>query len=362
MATTTGNDDFDVVQPKPAKNLSNGAHENKLEQLKKKAFVPSALPEDFLRVVLNQQQLNENNDSALAHRLQYGYSPREVPYADPAHRSRVVAQTIGRGRLQMEIVEAKLAKNYGLITRMDPYVRLRLGSKVFETPTDYNGGKNPRWRKTVMAYVQPEVDMVSIEIFDEKSFTNDELVAFANFPLPESLFEGIFLDEWIPLSGKLGEDKEGYINIQFLFTPAENLRHPFHQSGGPVPGHVPRIVPNQSSTSSSSSSSKSTSLSPSNSQNTALNQPRQVQLPPEAQNNTNNAAGPDAGETLRRTTAQTVHSAPRPVDLFTEADLADVKEMFPTFETDVIKSIMNANQGNKEASIEALLAMSVADT
>lgn len=44
------------------------------------------------------------------------------------------------------------------------------------------------------------------------------MVAYANFHLPESIFEGIFLDEWIPLSGKLGEDKEGYINIQFFFT------------------------------------------------------------------------------------------------------------------------------------------------
>ena len=67
------------------------------------------------------------------------------------------------------------------------------------------------------SYIENNIDHIKFEIFDEKSFTDDELIAVVKYPIPESLYTQGFIDEWLPLSGKLGEQKEGSINIRIQF-------------------------------------------------------------------------------------------------------------------------------------------------
>ena len=46
---------------------------------------------------------------------------------------------------------------------------------------------------------------------------------------------------------------------------------------------------------------------------------------------------------------------------FSAADLQYIKDMFPSFDIDIITSILESKNGNKEATIETLLQM-VADS
>lgn len=49
--------------------------------------------------------------------------------------------------------------------------------------------------------------------------------------------------------------------------------------------------------------------------------------------------------------------APAPIQPLTEEDIANLMEMFPSVDKDVIKSIGEANRGNKEATINSLLQL-----
>lgn len=84
---------------------------------------------------------------------------------------------------------------------MDPYVRVRVGQTVFETPTSVNGGKTPAWNRIVNAYLPNGVESIYIQIYDERAFTNDECVAWAHIILPDGIFSNEIIDEWYSLSG-----------------------------------------------------------------------------------------------------------------------------------------------------------------
>uniref|UniRef100_A0AC35UBZ6 CUE domain-containing protein n=1 Tax=Rhabditophanes sp. KR3021 TaxID=114890 RepID=A0AC35UBZ6_9BILA len=124
------------------------------------------------------------------------------------------------GRISVHVKEAKLTKNYGLVS-MDPYCRIRVGTAEFQSNVCNSGGKNPQWDRVFNFYLGTGVDSVYIEIIDEKQFTEDQVIAYAHIVLPNGVFHGEKIDEWYPLSGKQGENMEGLVNCEISLIPCE---------------------------------------------------------------------------------------------------------------------------------------------
>ena len=67
---------------------------------------------------------------------------------------------------------------------------------------------------------------IDVEIYDECTFTNDAMVAHSTLPLPEDVFKHVVVDEWFPLSGQEGHEKEGVLHLILSLQPIRQTHGP----------------------------------------------------------------------------------------------------------------------------------------
>lgn len=318
----------------PGVPSSSRGGESKYRQ---RAVVLGNLPDDFLKpdsLMSSSPSQQESIDRELAIQIHQQQRSANIQYINQSYA----------GQLIITIVEASFVKNYG-VTRMDPYVRVRIGHTIYETPACPSGGRTPRWNKRIQSYLPTGVKSISIEVYDECALTMDELIAYGQIPIPEAVFRGESVDQWLQLSGKQGENKEGSIHILFTLLPiaAPQFIAPGAMGFAMAPAYGGYPVVN------------STVIPIAQ---TPIAAPMMV-MPaygpscvrvPVYTNSTNPATGMVASQGH-----PPMVSRPKPL---TQEEIKEIMSMFPTIDPQVIQSVIDACDGRREAIVDSLLQIS----
>ena len=86
------------------------------------------------------------------------------------------------GVLEMFMIEAKLEKDTELFGEMDPYTKITISGKSYETNVCENAGKNPVWNMKLKIPIESVTEEMKIEVLD-KDMTVDDLVGKRNVNL-----------------------------------------------------------------------------------------------------------------------------------------------------------------------------------
>lgn len=265
-------------------------------------------------------------------------------YPTPPEQSLPIPNTYSDGTplvdmIDISVVEAQLVKNYGLL-RMDLYCKIRVGHYVAETATCQNGARNPRWDGSGVYQfaLKPGIDSFHLEIYDEKQFSNDEKIAWLHEPIPPEIYQGVTVERWFPLSGRLGPQKEGSILLVLSHKRVPLRTSNFsrtmvqqHTDSMPMfmppPGGQPHMIGGR---------------------------PSVVPVDPNVPTYTLPQPPPSSGGPPTAAAAQQQPQEPRAAS---EEDINQLSEMFPSIDKSIIKSVLLNHNNDKEGAISALLAM-----
>jgi len=135
------------------------------------------------------------------------------------------------GTLVISPLTAKLTHDTESFGRMDPYVRISMGSQFKRSSVCNDGGKTPSWTDSFQLSHSGE-DLISIEVWDKDDASKDDLVGQGSVAFTTITSRGGKMNEWVTLTYKGKHAGEILLNI--TFTPAQG----YQQQGGVQQGYV----------------------------------------------------------------------------------------------------------------------------
>ncbi|KAF5399802.1 Toll-interacting protein [Paragonimus heterotremus] len=204
--------------------------------------------------------------------------------------------------LELAIIEARLAKNYGF-TSMSPYCRVRLGDARYETQTALSSSKHPSWNELCRLPMSGDNTLLSVVLMNEGMLLSDSKIAWTTIPLPRNLFDGETVDMWYELSGKQGQGLEGTIHLSMRIRT------------------VLRLVPNYRSST--------------------------VGRTPPIR----------TGPLTQQSTEPPSVVPPVPSRPIVAEDVQAIKEVFPSIADDTIQTLLESHDGNRDEVTSELLRM-----
>ena len=113
---------------------------------------------------------------------------------------------------------AKLSRDTETFGRMDPYVKVIVGTQQKRGRVHIDGGKSPSWVESFQFFHANE-ELIRIEVWDSKGNDNDDLIGEGSIACSTVIKRDGYQD-WMKITyhGKVA----GHVLFHAIFTPTEN--------------------------------------------------------------------------------------------------------------------------------------------
>lgn len=94
-------------------------------------------------------------------------------------------------------LSAKIFYETSVIFKMDPFVRVKVGNQILNSPTCNMGGKTPTWSNVEMPLRVDDVLYIRFELWDRNKLTYDDMIGYGDLEFSRFVDNKFF--EWVPL-------------------------------------------------------------------------------------------------------------------------------------------------------------------